>query len=509
MRPTSERATPEAPAPERPNLLVIMSDQHSPHLLGCAGEAVVRTPHLDRLAARGVRFSAAYCQAPLCVPSRMSFLTGQQPSALRVWTNACLLASDVPTLAHGLGAAGYATALCGRMHFRGPDQRHGFRERLVGDVIGSYVGGPGPSFGHVPLATATMRRESLDHAGPGRTSYMAFDADVTAAAEAYLRSRARRAPGAGGGPFCLVVGYVLPHAPYICPRPLFEHYHRLVDAPRLPPDYVRRLHPAVRLWRERRGVDAISAAQARVARAAYFGLVELLDGNVGRLLGALEETGLAGTTAVVYTSDHGEMAGEHGLWWKTTLYEGSAGVPLLWSWPGRFAGGATVSVPVGLLDVAPTLLDLAGAPALPHATGRSLLPSLRGGAAGAAGDAGGAGPEAVYAEIVPGLGSPPARMVRRGAWKLATYHGYPTPQLFHLEDDPDELDDRGADPACAAVREELLDLALRGWSGEVIEETLRQRAADHRLLTAWHRAQEPPDPDYWPARPEQTIFPET
>jgi arylsulfatase A-like enzyme len=162
---------------------------------------------------------------------------------------------------------------------------------------------------------------------------------------------------------------------------------------------------------------------------------------------------------------------------------------------------------VGLVDVAPSLLDLAGAPALPHATGRSLLPRLRGADAGSR-----PGPpddqQAVYAEIVPGLGSPPARMVRRGAWKLVAHHGYHTPQLFNLEDDPGELEDRGADPACAAVREELLDLAHRGWSGEVIEETLRRRAEDQRLLGAWYRARRPPDPDYWPARPEQTVFPE-
>src|SRR6188474_2327720 len=118
--------------PGCPNLLVIMADQHSPHVLGCAGDPVVRTPHLDALAARGVRFQNAYCAFPLCAPSRASFMTGQTPTALRVWSNGCTLASDIPTFAHSLGAAGYETVLCGRMHFNGPDQRHGFHQRLVG-----------------------------------------------------------------------------------------------------------------------------------------------------------------------------------------------------------------------------------------------------------------------------------------------------------------------------------------------------------------------------------------
>ncbi|MBI3972005.1 MAG: sulfatase-like hydrolase/transferase [Chloroflexi bacterium] len=487
--------------PERLDLLVVMSDQHSPHVLGCAGDPVVRTPHLDGLAARGVRFSATYCQAPLCVPSRMSCLTGQQPSALRVWTNSCVLGSDVPAFAHALGAAGYDTALCGRMHFMGPDQRHGFHRRMVGDVTSSYFGGPGPNFGHVPLSTAQQGRGSVEISGPGRTSYQAYDAEVTQAALHYLHARAQPAERQ---PFCLVVGYVLPHCPYICPKPLFDEYYDRVDVPRLPAAYLERLHPAMRLWRERRGVDERTDEEVRRARAAYYGLVTLLDHNVGRLLAALEDTGLAQRTAVVYTSDHGEMAGEHRMWWKSSLYEGSVGVPMIWSWPGRFAPARTVSAVASLVDVAPTLLALGGAPALPNATGHNLLPWLSNRSGGDVPD----GPQEAYAEVVPGLGLPPARLVRRGPWKLTVHHGHATPQLFNLEDDPHELDDRGADPGHADVREALLAAALDGWSGAAIEETLRRRAADRQLLAGWYRAHTPPDPDYWSIAPEYNVFPE-
>src|SRR5262245_35184181 len=127
---------------ERPNLVVMMSDQHTRAVLGCAGDGVVRTPHLDGLARGGVRFAAAYAGPPLCIPSRATFLTGQQCSAIGVWSNACTLASDVPTFAHTLAAAGYETVLCGRMHFKGPDQRHGFARRIAGDVSGPADGRP-------------------------------------------------------------------------------------------------------------------------------------------------------------------------------------------------------------------------------------------------------------------------------------------------------------------------------------------------------------------------------
>ncbi|HEX2079262.1 MAG TPA: sulfatase-like hydrolase/transferase, partial [Longimicrobium sp.] len=276
----------------RPDLLVIMSDQHSPHVLGCAGDPVVRTPHLDRLAAAGVRFTTTYCPSPLCVPSRMAFLAGQTPSAIRVWTNACVLGSDVATFAHALGAAGYETVLCGRMHFQGPDQRHGFERRLVGDVIGGVIGGRGPSFGHVPVATAGMGQVSLEYAGPGRVSYHAYDAEVTRAAADFLRQRGAQ-PRTARRPFCLVVGFVLPHCPYIAPKPLYDYYSERVEVPRVPHGYLDRLHPAIRVWREVRGVEEITPEQARRARAAYYGLVTLLDENVGQLLAALQEAGLA------------------------------------------------------------------------------------------------------------------------------------------------------------------------------------------------------------------------
>lgn len=483
---------------DKPNILLILSDQHNPHVMGCAEDSVARTPHLDALAARGVRFRSAYCPAPLCVPSRMAFLTGQHPSDIAVWTNQCVLSSSVPTFAHGLAAAGYETILCGRMHFRGPDQRHGFLSRRVGDVGGSFPGVKGVDLGPIPLSSTGQSRPAVEIAGPGRQSYQVFDEHVAAACRDVLAGRS------SGRPFAMVVGLVLPHCPYVCPKELFEEYYEAVTLPEYPDGYFARQHPAIRDWRRRRGVLDLPAETIRRARAGYYGLVTHMDALVGTMLEALAESGLAEDTVVVYTSDHGDMAGEHGLWWKSNFYEGSVGVPLIVSAPGRFAEGSKVDRVVSLLDLAPTLLEIGGGPELPHARGRSLLPFLLPGDAEVAD-----WPDVAFAEhYTSGGGDPPCRMVRRGPWKLSYYDGYDTPQLFNLHDDPGELNDLGHAPELSALRQELLGLVLDGWSPERMRAAVRRVVADLPVLAAWGRAVQPPDPDHWTPPPGSNVFPD-
>jgi choline-sulfatase len=491
-------------SPPRPNFLVIMADQHSPHVLGCAGDPVVRTPNLDALAARGVRFENTYCAFPLCVPSRMSFMSAQAPSAIRVWSNGCTLASDIPTFAHSLGAAGYETVLCGRMHFNGPDQHRGFTRRLVGDLARSFPGGASRNLGHIPSITTSQVAQSTAIAGRGRTAYEGFDNAVTDAAIDYLRERPP--DGVSQDPFCLVVGLVLPHNPYICDPALFDEYYDKVGVPSIPPGYEETLHPAMQTWRRRRGVDTLTEAQHRTARAAYYGLTTTHDRNVGRIFGALEASGLADDTVVVYTSDHGDMAGELGMWWKSSMYEGSVGVPLIWSLPDRLhastgaTNGRTLSTLASLIDIGPTLIDLAGAPPLPHAGGRSLLPWLRG-------ETPSNWVDEVYAEMNAAFDVPPIRMVRQGPWKLVHFHGYETPQLFNLDEDPHELNDRGSDAAVAHIRDALHAKALAGWSAEAMEAALERRARDHAVLVQWTRTQQPHDPTLWTTDPSYNVFP--
>ena len=485
--------------PARPNFLVIISDQHNPHNLGSGGDALVRTPHLDHLAENGVLFDNTYCAAPLCVPSRMSFLTGRHCSDIQVWTNGCTLASDIPTFAHGLGAAGYETILGGRMHFVGPDQRHGFERRLIGDVLSPFPGGSAPDLGHIPMATTGQTYQAVEVAGPGRTAYQAYDVAVTRACCDFLEEQAHRDTDQ---PFCLVVGYVLPHCPFICPRDLYEEYFDQVDIPRAPPGYLEGLHPAMRLWRQVRGVDQLSEEEIRRARAAYYGLVTFMDEQIGQLLATLNATSLADETAILYTSDHGEMAGEHGMWWKSSFYEGSVRVPMIWSWPGHLASGRRLPAVTSLLDVSATLLDLAGTGPLPQTAGRSLAGLLRDPASASA------WPGLALAENYSGGQERPGRMVRQGKWKLNHYHGWDQPQLFNLEEDPDEFVDRAADPGAAEIRAQLLERALDGWDGDAIEAHLQGRAEDRKLLRQWGASAAFDPSDFWRAPVGCNVFPE-
>ena len=469
---------------KRPNVLIIMSDQHSRHHLGCYGDSLVRTPHIDRLAAEGMRFDAAYCAAPVCVPSRMSFMTSRRPTANRVWMNHNALSSAIPTWAHALGAAGYETSLVGRMHFVGADQRHGFECRPVGEFSAVHPGASrqGPSqFQTIPATTSGQTRECVEIAGRGRTSYQAFDDIVTDGALAWLDEKA---DSTDDRPFAAVVGYVLPHCPFVAPQELFDYYYDRVDVPRQPEAHEQ--PAAVVTFRRQRGIlePPLTQEQVRVARAAYFGLCEYLDQQVGRVLDKLDDTGLSQDTLVLYASDHGEMAGEHGCWWKSSYYEGSVGVPLVARLPGAIAAGSHSDEICNLMDIGPTLAEMAGAPPLPHSDGHSLWRVLQG-------QTDPRRPGQTCSEHGPTANDAPSRMIRRGRWKLFKYADDTPPVLFDLETDPEELHDRAGDPALAALQQDLLRALYTGWDPEYVRRDCERQAADMRLLSAWGAAVQP------------------
>jgi len=479
----------ESPPPSgRPNILVIMTDQHSKHFLGCEGNELVRTPHLDRLASEGVRFENAYCPAPLCVPSRMSFMTGRYPSGNRVWNNNAILNAGIPTWAHALGRAGYETSLIGRMHFMGPDQRHGFENRPIGEYS---AGWPGVAWKcDVPIRApyyhggSGQSRPDVMEAGRGRTTYQYMDEQIVDAACGYLEDHAE----GSGRPFAAVVGLVLPHCPYIAPKEIFNYYYERIDVP----DTDKDLAPAVKQFqRSRKIATPLTTKQIRVARAAYYGLCEYVDHLIGRVLTTLEETGFAEDTLVVYCSDHGEMAGEHGCWWKSIYYEGSAGVPLIVRWPGVTPAGAICGHVSNLVDLAPTLIEVAGAPELPATDGRSLAPSLRGNPRPDSSDE-------TFSELCDHRGGHvPSRMIRSGKWKLwqcLGEEGLP-PVLFDLEQDPGEHHDLGRNPAMAGVRDRLLNRLLEDWSPQHVREGSRQNWEDFAALAQWGKKMQPYCPD--------------
>ncbi len=476
---------------DRPNILIIMSDQHSKRALGCYGNTLVRTPNFDRLAEEGIRFTNAYCPAPLCVPSRMSFMTSRTPSRNRVWNNQHVLSSGIPTWAHHLGAAEYETSLIGRMHFVGADHRHGFERRPIGEFSARHPGVPelgGPRWTKFPASTSGQMRESVEIAGTGTTTYQWFDEQVADAASTFLREKSEED---FPRPFAAVAGFVLPHCPFVAPKALFDYYYPRVDIP-----MVEAHQPAtIQRFRRLRGIldPPLGEERIRIARAAYFALCEYYDSLVGKVLDVLDETGLAENTLVVYCSDHGEMAGEHGCWWKSNYYEGSAGVPLIARFPGTIEAGAVCDSVCSLMDLGPTFAEAAQTEPIPASNGRSLWPTLQG-------EHPRDWPNEIFSELVDirgGTPNFPSRMIRSGKWKLWLYEDEEqlAPALFNLDEDPDEKHDLAQQPAFADVREELLEKVRAEWDSGSVSAAACDANEAHRTLAAWGRVVLPKCPD--------------
>jgi choline-sulfatase len=463
----------------KPNIVLIVSDQHRGDWLGASGNRLVTTPNLDRLAAEGVNFTQAYCASPLCVPSRMSLMSGREPHRTDVYGNEDYLASDVPTFAHAAAIAGYDTVLCGRMHFVGPDQRHGFQERLVGDITPSYPGGPKTDYAHL-RGTTDPDRISIELAGPGKSPVLDYDAAVVLACEEYVQ---KRVECEAATPLLMTVGLYGPHAPYTSPSEEFEAALAAVRAHDqvIPAD--AEPHPAIQQQREAQRLDTVTPEQLTMVRANYVGLINHLDRNVGRILNAIAN--LPGDTIILYTSDHGEMAGDHGLFWKRSFYEQSVRVPMIWRAFGPGADKFTVAsqrvdTPVSLLDVAPTVAAFAGAPALPNGDGRSLRSLMR--QPQAAGQAEEERP--VFSELVTGARGA-VRMVRSGRFKLVYHHAASHHQLFDLADDAAETNDLFGDPRFDKDVERLMRLARDGWDADEILAERSLCEADKTFMRDW------------------------
>jgi choline-sulfatase len=335
------------------NLLVIMSDEHNPR-------ASAQTPNLDRLAARGARFTSAYTASPICVPARAAFAAGKYPHQIGYWDNADPYDGAVPSWHHLLRERGHRVVSIGKLHFRGlPGDDHGFSEELLPMHV---VEGQGDVKGLV--RSDIPRRNGYDKlaklAGPGESPYTRYDREIAARAQAWLREEA---PRHRERPWALFVSFVCPHFPLIAPPEFYQRYpHERIPLPKLYRERPR--HPYTRDY------DACVAydlgfdgdhAKVRRAIAGYLGLVSFMDDNVGKVLGALQEAGLEGETRVVYTSDHGDNLGARGLWGKSTMYEESAGVPLVLAGPD-IAAGASCATPASHVDLFPFFLESVAVP---------------------------------------------------------------------------------------------------------------------------------------------------
>ncbi|MGH2562642.1 MAG: sulfatase-like hydrolase/transferase [Thermomicrobiales bacterium] len=452
-----------------PNLLVIMSDEHAPQFSATYGHPLVQTPHLDRLAAEGVVFEHAYCNTPLCVPSRMSFVTGRYVHHIGAWDNAAPLPVDAVTWPHLLRAAGYDVVLAGKQHFIGPDKLHGFRAQLARDLHADHAH---PIFAWADgTPPAPVPWPGLAQAGPGTTVAIAVDDEAEAAALAYLHDPARRE-----APWALNVSFIAPHFPLVVPQRFWDRYPpEEVDLPVIPPGHLEQQHPVYQRIQRMFGFVDFPEELVRRGRAGYYGLITYVDEKIGRLLDALTETGQREQTLVVYVSDHGEMNGEHGMWRKSNFYEHAARIPLVMSWPGDLPDGHRVPEVVSLVDLVATLVDVTGAPRLTPLDGDSLLPLARGEAV--------AWKDEAFAEYLAHGVARPMAMLRRGRYKL-NYSLDDPPELYDLQDDPGEFHDLAADRAHRGVLEHLRARLLAHWDPIDLERRVRQSQRERLLIRA-------------------------
>lgn len=450
----------------RPNILILMVDQLTGTLFPDGPDAFLHAPNLKKLAARSVRFANTYTPSPLCAPARASFMAGALPRRTRVYDNAAEFASDIPTYAHHLRRAGYQTALSGKMHFVGPDQLHGLEQRLTTDIYPA-------DFGWTPDYRKPGERidwwyhnlGSVTGAGVAEiTNQYEYDDDVAFQAVQKLYDLSR---GLDPRPWCLTVSFTHPHDPFVARRKYWDLYD---GAPELAPPqaiayedqdpHAQRLMDACD-WR----AFDLTDDNIRRARQGYFANISYIDDKIGEILDVLEAT--RQEAIVVFLSDHGEMLGRRGLWFKMNFFEGASRVPLMIAAPGLTP--ARIDTAVSTLDVVPTLAALAGidlSEVLPWTDGENLLPVIAGGAE--------RGP--VPMEYAAEGTITPMVALRQGAWKYIRCPADPE-MLFDLANDPDETANLAEDPRAADILTHFRALADARWDLAAFDAEVRQSQA--------------------------------
>lgn len=441
------------------DILVYLSDQHDPLVSGVYGNPWVDTPNLDRIAKAGHVFEHAYTSCPLCVPARLSFLTGKRPSKLNIFNNDCALAGDQPTLAHTIGAAGYETVLVGRMHFKGVDQLHGFDEHRVGDITTQFWGNGGSRRTDLGAFVGTTNMKGcLDVVGGGDSPVLDFD-------ECVVDETIRLFDEKSQAPRFVVTGTYAPHFSYAAPRELYLKYKERL---RQVKDDIKRENHAAYRHMERTIDDELLLS----IRAAYYGMVENMDRQIGQVYDAwkknLEAHGREGI--FVYVSDHGDMLGERNMVGKQTFYERSVRIPLIVAGDGIEQG--CTKAPVSLLDLSRSLVDWAQANPLPEMEGENLMEIARKGRT-----------TPVISEHVVDRkdGCYAGKMIVTESHKafcfdgigdLAIYKRLENGKLRLVEVDNSE-------------KQHWMNLLLEDWEPEKIVERYQSRKADQQVLIQW------------------------
>jgi choline-sulfatase len=452
----------------RPNILVLMVDQLGARALSDYGHPLVKSPNIDTIAARGTVFQSFYSNFPLCAPARLAFMTGMLCSNISAWDNAAQLPPDIPTFVHYLRLLGYRTCLSGKMHFIGPDQLHGFEERVTTDICPSDFNWTADW--DDPWRTMDWFHNMRNVRNSGiaeRSLQQDYDEEVAYNASRKIFDWAR---DPDKRPFLLVSSFTHPHDPYVTPRRFYDLYrHDEIDMPRVPfiPPEKRDPHSR-RLWEQYdRGEYGITEEHIRKARHAYYGSISYVDERIGEVLAALDRAKLMDNTVVIFCADHGDMIGERGLWYKMSFYDWSLRVPLIMAGPGIPKGGR-VKANCSLVDILPTLVELAagaewdGYPEPPD--GKSLLPLFTKDDENRV---------AVSEFLSEGVAAP--------------YVEHDPPQLFDMEADPDEIDDLAADPTYLPLVDEFRAEVARRWDLERLKTEIvssqRRRRLVYKALT--------------------------
>ncbi len=449
------------------NILFILSDEHSRELSGCYGNRTIHTPNLDALAERGTLFANAYCNSPICVPSRACIATGDYVHRTGYWDSAAPYDGRVRAWHHRVRETGHDMVSIGKLHYRRAEDDCGFTESLHPMYV---VDGIGDTHGLLRTERRERRvaRELAAQAGRGQSVYTRYDTLVADSTVCWLRERGNQD---NGKPWVLFSSMVSPHYPLVAPAQFYDLYDdAALPCPRLYDRELRPDHPVISHYRETWNYDDhFDESSLRAGLQAYYGLCSFLDFQIGRILAALEESGFADDTLVIYSSDHGESLGNRGLWGKSVMYEESSGVPLLMAGPG-VSEGCRCHTPVSHVDIYPTIVGNScgeldeNESRLP---GDNLVTLAREAPAG----------RAVFSEMHDDGSVTGTFMLRKDDWKLVHYSGH-DPQLFCLASDPFEECDLAGQRQAATIQKQLLQ-ELRAIVDP--EEANRLAISDQRL----------------------------
>ncbi len=463
----------------KPNILLIEADQMAAFPLdfyGQGGQAI--TPHLTALARDGVVFENAYCNSPLCSPSRASKFTGRLPTSHEVWGNGAELPSETPTLMHFLRSSGYRTVCSGKCHFVGADQLHGFDKRLTTDMYPSNFDWSidwEPEVDHRPGTSV----QKLAVSGQCRTNnQILYDSEVQFRTIEFLRYEALEQPDS---PFFLHVSYTQPHDSYQSVPKYLEQYKDMeIKPPRLSSEPIP--NPVTDWLAVHHGIDQFPPTEERIraSREAYYAMITHLDEFVGEIIAELKLLGLYEDTLIIFTSDHGDMMGERNMWFKRTFWEHSAKVPMVFHQPSQLAP-RRITQSVTLADLCPTLSEIGGASEACNEWGSSDSASF---AKLLRGDDPTWRDTASIQYFGPGIEAP-WFATRKGDFKYAYIHGWGG-VLINLAEDPDETTNLVDDPDHAKIAADLHDLAVGRFDLDTLTQAVKrnkkQRCFLHQTL---------------------------